>query len=805
MLIRNYYRTAVRHIARSRLHAMLNVVGLSVGIAFTLLIAAFGYGEWQVNRGLYHADRQYILTSQWKDPNMGYPVATLGPLAKALKENYPTLVANYYRFDGITSNVTSGDKHFREDIQLGDSTLLSMYGFPMLYGDARTALDAPFTTVITADQAIKYFGRTDVVGQSLTIGNFSGGKQDFRITGVMKNPARNSVTWLIGDYPGKIFIPTANLSFFGRNMDWTNVSICSYVELQKGVSPEALKGPITQLIRTNANPNIGANLQVVMVPLSSYYLDGNGGAVRKMFYTLSLIAIFILLMAVINFVNLSVSRSASRMKEIGIRKVLGGLRRQLIGQFLVESVLLSIIATAFALVFYRLFAPIFAGILGKEIPALFTLPAIAWILLPVFAILVGGLSGLYPAFILSSMPSVDSLKGRRGAFKENILLRRGLVGFQFATATVVFVSAIVISQQISLFFSDQLGYNKEYIVSAQLPRDWSAQGVQRMETVRREFANLPAVREASLSYEIPDGNNGGSMGIYRSGGDSSRALVSQLLICDEQYADTYQIPMVAGAFFNKRGESNGQDSSRVVINETEARALGWQHPADAVRQQVKLTGTQARIYTVSGVVKDFHFGAMGQPIDSYTFVYVDLFTSYRYMSFKLKPGHIGTELGELQREWSSLLPGVPFEYRFMDETLADLYQSELQLKKAATTATVLALTIALLGVIGLVSSSVQKRTKEIAIRKVVGASVAAILRLFLVEYLPLLVLAGLIASPVAWWILQRWLDDYATRITITGWPFGLALGGLAVLMALLIVLQTTKAALANPVKSLKTE
>lgn len=800
MLIRNYYRTAVRQIGRSRFHSFLTIIGLSIGIAFFLLIAAFGWSEWRVNRDLNHADRQYLLQSNWKDPNMGAPITTLGPLARALKENYPSLVANYYRWDGIDCTVSSGDRSFKEGVQLGDSTMLDMYGFRLLQGDISTALQDPFTVVITASRAIKYFGRTDVVGRDLTIENFAGGKQSFRITSVMADPARNSVTWLFGDVDNRMFIPDANLPFFGRNMDWPNPYIVSYIELQKGVRPEDLAGPISHLIKVNAAPNIYANLHVELQPLTSYYLGG----VRKMLFTLFYIAAFILLMAVINFVNLAISRSASRMKEIGVRKVLGGLRQQLIGQFLTESVLLALLATGLALALYVGFVPLFSSMLGKEVPSLTALPAVIWISVPVFAVGLGVLAGLYPAFVLASMPSVDSLKGRSGSVREHTLLRKGLVSVQFAIAMIALVGAVIISQQIRLFFSDHLGYNKEYIISASLPRDWSPKGLQHMETVRAAFAGMPEVKSAALSYEIPDGNYGSSFGIYQEGGDSTRPVVAQRYVADEHFAATYQIPLAAGVFFNAADEGNRNDTLRVVINETAEHALGWAQAGAAVGQRVRLFGLP-QVFTVAGVIKDFHFEGMGTAIAPEIFLHLDRAIAYRYISFKLQPGNMSTALGNLQKQWSRLLPGEPFEYKFMDETLATVYQDELRLQKAANAATALSLVIVLMGVIGLLSLSVQKRTKEIAIRKVIGASVPGIVRLFLQEYLPLLLAAGLIASPFAYWMLQRWLDDYATRITITALPFALALGGLVVLMVILIVAQTTKAALSNPVNSLKAE
>jgi len=800
MLIRNYYSSAVRHITRDRFFAGLNIIGLSIGIAFFLLIGAFAWSEWRVNRDLRHADRQYFLESVWRDPNMGPSITTLGPLAPALKANYPSLVANYFRWDGIDCNVTIDDRHFRESVGVADSTMLDMYGFRMVQGDPHTALNDPFTIVITASKALKYFGRTDVVGRSLIVANNAGAQHPFRITGVMEDPPSNSVTHLLDAADNRIFIPVISQPFFGRSMAiWQNIYIPSYIELQPGVRPEQLAEPIRHLIKVNT-PQFAADLKVEPRLLSNYYMFG----ARKMVTTLFYVAAFILLMAVINFVNISVGRSAARMKEIGVRKVLGGIRRQLIGQFLAESILLVLLATGFALLLYAVCIRLFSGMLGKDLPSLTALPATIWIFLPAFVLLLGAVSGLYPAFVLSSMPSVDSLKGRSGSVSEHTLLRKGLVGFQFGVAIIALVGAFIIAQQVRLFFSSQLGYNKEYVISARVPRDFSLKGVEHMEDVRSAFAAMPDIKDATVSYERPDGNNGNNQRMFREGGDSTHAVVAEQFVADEHFASVYQIPMAAGEFFNSTRMYNNDDSMRMVINETAARALGWKQPAQAVGQRFRFTAFQ-QYFTIAGVVKDFHFDAMGAPIIPAVFTHIGLANSYRFLSFKLRPGNIPNELADLQKQWSKLLPGSPFEYQFMDETLSTIYSAELRLQKAANTATALSLVIVIIGVVGLLSLSVQRRTKEIAIRKVIGASVPGIIRLFLREYLPLLLAAGIVSSPLAWWMLQNWLDNYATRITVTVIPFAVALGSLVVLMVLLIIGQTTKAALANPVKALRSE
>ncbi|MBS1602226.1 MAG: ABC transporter permease [Bacteroidetes bacterium] len=800
-MFRHYYRIAIRHILRGGLYSFLNILCLSLGILIALLIGGYCWSEWRVNRDFTHADRQYILMSDWKDPNLGYPLATLGPLALALKENYPGLVANYYRQDGVTSAVSYGDKHFREGLQIGDSTMLTMYGFRLLYGNARTALDHPFTVVITADRALKYFGRTDVVGKDLTIESFSGGKKDFRITGVMADPPRNSVTRLADGFPNHVFVGASNLPFFGRNMDWQNLFIAGFVELREGVTPESLAPAIDHLVKSNASPFIYSNLRVRVVPLTRFYLSG--GIVR-MFYTLVAIGVLILLMAMVNFVNLSIGQSASRLREIGVRKVLGSLRRQVTVQFLAESVLLSLIATVFALIGYAVFSPAVSGILGKSLPALTRLPVPAWPAIVLFALACGWLAGVYPAHRLSAIGSVEVLKGRPAVGDRHGYLRKGLVAFQLCIAAIAMIGAIIVAGQIRLFFSDSLGYDKEAVVAAQLPRDWTKTGVQKMESLRARMVMVPGVRQVSLSYEIPNGMNGGNLGMYKEGGDSTRAVTGQALVTDEHYADTYGLRMAAGSYFHSPGESAAADSFKVVINETAVRSLGWKQPGEAVGRRIRLF-RNPNAYTVAGVVRDFHFDAMNQGIQPELFLPVSSFITYRYFSFKLAPGNPGRTMAALRKEWSSLMPGAAFEYKFMDEYLQDVYVNELRLKKAASAATVLAMIIVLLGVVGLLSQSVQKRTKEIAIRKVIGASVPGIIRLFLREYLPLLLVAGLVATPVAWWVMDRWLSDYATRIEITVWPFVMTMVGLGVVMVLLIVARTLGAALANPVKSLKSE
>jgi putative ABC transport system permease protein len=801
-MLKNYFKIAWRNIIKHPFYATVNMVGLFAGITFSFLIGAYVWGELQVNQQLKNANRQYFLKSVWKNPNIGNDITTFGPLAKRLKEDYPSIVSNFYRWDGISSVVSKGDKHLRESIQLGDSTLLSMYGFELLHGNANTALVQPFSVVITKDIAIKYFGKTDVVNQTLNIQSFTGANRDFTITGVLKEVADNSVTHLNAANLNAFFIPTNTYAFFGR-MDfdtWNNIYIPSYIELQPGTSIASLNNAIKKLIHNNTAANFRENIQIEVVPITDYYLQQGNGVIKRMLYVLSFVGLFILLMVVVNFINIAISSSGYRMKEIGLRKVLGGLQKHVIFQFLTESFILVLFATVLALAVYPLAAPAFSSIVGKTIPTLSSFPLYFMFIPLAFVLIVGLLVGVYPAFVLSSINTVSSLKGKLHTVKENIVLRKSLVGFQFVIALVVLISAAIVTQQVSHFFSQSLGYNKELIVASQVPRDWSPTGVRKMETIRDEFARMPEVSSVSLSFEIPNGNNGGSPPVYKLGTDSTKAIPLQALITDENYLNTYQIKLKHGEFFDNRK----LDSGKVVLNEKAVAALGYKDALTAIGQQIRILGDQT-VFTIKGITNDFHFGSMQQGVQPIIFFNVTTSVVHRYLSFKLKPDNINTSIEAIQKKWTSLMPGSSFEYTFMDDTLKKLYATELQLKKASYIATCLSLMIVLLGILGLVTLSLQKRTKEIGIRKVLGASVSNIVLLFIKDFAMLILVAALLACPLSYWLMNNWLQNYASHVTISAFPFTFAVGCLGLFTFLLIVMRTAKSANTNPIKSLRTE
>lgn len=800
-MLKNYFKIAWRNLLKRRFYALVTIVGLAVGMTFTFLMMSYIRGELGVNADLRNAKNQYIIRSKWTDPNMGLDLTTLGPLGKALKTDYPNLVANYYRYDAITVAVSHGDKHFREDVQTGDSTLPAMYGFPLLHGNAQTALNTPNSVVITEKKAMKYFGRTDVVGESLTLHNFMGGKQEYQITAVMKNPPFNSVTHLLTTET-EIFFPFSSLEGRkGSEDNWNFAIMVTYIELKDGVTPADLAKPIARELATHAPEAIKANLKVYLTPLGEYYREANNGVVNKMMLTLSGITVFILLMAIVNFVNISIGSSSSRLKEIGVRKVLGSLKRQLIGQFLAESILLSLLAMVLSLGMYELLRPFFSDILGKEVASLWSLIPYALVVPILIALLVGMVAGLYPALVLSRIPSVESMKGKLKSVRDNILFRRSLIAVQFVIALFVFAGAGIVARQVDYFFNKNLGYNKESLVTLGVPRDWTPAGEAKMEQVRDGLAGLKEIKDISLSYEIPNGNGGGSS-FYKPGQDSTEAVQATLLRTDVAYAKTYDVKLLAGEFLQPPNTAYQPD--RIVMNETAVKSLGYAGAREALGQQVRVHGYPKPL-TIVGVAQDFHFGSMHQAIKPLVFADVRGTNFYRYLSIRLNPGNMGSSIAAIQQKWHELMPDAPFEYVFIDETLQKLYQSEIQLKKASRVATFLSVIIVFLGILGMVSLNVTRRTREVGIRKVLGATSLHVVMLFLKEFLAILAAAILIAFPLAILLGNRWLKTYAYRAEIDWEVFA----GIAMLFGMMITalvcVQTYKAAITDPVKSLKSD
>jgi len=802
-MLKSYFKVAWRNLWKHTFHSLINIIGLAIGLIFVLLIYAYIWQEKAVNADLKNINNQYMIGSEYKKPGYGIPLTTIGALPKALKEEYPHLVADYYRFDGINCIISKDEKVFEESGALGDSTLLTMYGFDLIEGDPVKALEEPFSVVITEEVAIKYFGTNSVLNNLLTIRNFSGEKHDFKITGVLKSRAENSIINLNAGIQNSVFLPLSNAAYFGRSIEnWNNVYIASFIELQSGVSPEMLKDPINQLLRKHADPQLAANLVPVLKPLKTYHLDDNGGALRKMLWTLSLIAAFILLMAIINFINITISKATGRLKEIGVRKLMGSKKSQLIFQLGVESLILVLIAGLFSLFLYPLLAPLFSIVLGKQLLSFTDLPFMFFLYYMLGILVIGILAGIYPALRLTNVKIIYSIKGRFLG-NEKTLVRKMLLGFQFIVAMVVLISAVIISKQVSMFFGKDIGYDKDYLITAQVPRDWTESGLNHMESIRSSLSSIPAIENITISYDVPGAPGSGTQNIFTESNKTRNGITVQTIMSDEYYSDTYGIPLLAGDFFSKtKGSTNG--IQKVVITSKAAKALGFNSPESAVGESISMNDG-AYTAVVAGIAEDFYFNSMHGEMMPIIWLNVRLSNQYRYFTIRLKPGSISSSLGAIETKWKELMPDAPFEYKFLDSTLEKIYQTELQLKRASALATVLAAFIVFLGIIGLVSLSIQQRVKEIGIRKVLGASVSKIISLFLNDFIAVFLVAVLIACPLAYVMMNKWLANYYLKTDLHILFFIGPIGLLGIMAALLIGFQSVKAALANPVNSLRDE
>ncbi|SFN87612.1 putative ABC transport system permease protein [Chitinophaga sp. YR627] len=799
-MISTYITIALRHLAKRKLFSFINIAGLAIGITFSLLITVYIWEEKQVNRDLNNLPQQYFMQSAWKADNMYMPLITPVMLAKGLHDQYPSLVADYYRTFPCSANATYKDRHFRVGLQPGDTTIVSNFGLTMLYGDPNRAFRDNNSVVITEETAMKFFGKANALDEVLTIDTRQDGKKNYTVTGILKRETRENSVTTINGFKNDIFMPMQSVDYFlgkDADKDWNNVSMASYIQLKPGVTAAQLDGPIRKLIAMNCNQQLKDNMSIQLVGLDTFYLDTNNGLVRKMIYILAIIAAFVLLMAVINYVNISVGTSTYRLKEIGLRKVFGGRRQQLVAQFLAESIVLTGISAFLSIAFYELLRPVFGQILNKTLPHVWSFSGMMVLFYLVLVLAVGLIAGIYPAFVLTANNLLKVLKGKISVGKGELVFRKASLVLQFSIAILVFVCTLYISRQINYFFNRDLGYNKEQLlVISSVPRQWDSAGLKRLELLRDEVMQKTGVISATISYEVPDGMNGGSVPFLPEGAASDAAVNLERLITDGNYATTFGLKLVAGRFFTDHDSQ--QD---VVINETAVKAL---HLTQGVGQEVRIAGNDTRL-TVRGIVKDFHFFNMGQKIAPMIFFTQQAIPTYRFLSIKLRTADIRKSIAGIESTFKSRYNDSPFDYFFMDEKFQAMYFSETRLKKAADVATGLNFVIILLGAAGVVAFSLTRRAKEVGVRKVLGANTRSIIYLFLKEYTTVIIMANFIAWPLAYFLASKWLDGYAYRTSMSVTPFIVAGGITFSLTYILIALQSFRTANANPTGLLRHE
>lgn len=801
-MLRNHFIIAIRHLTRHKLFSSINILCLSIGITFTMLIGAYVINEKNVNANIKDVNNQYIIKSKWKQENLGLDITTLAPLAKAMKENYPTLVDGYYRYNPVTNVVSAGNNHFKEDISIGDTSFVSMYGFKLLYGNPNKAFKDNNSAVITETLAQKLFGKKDALNKIITITNTTGNTQDYLVSAVLQTLPANSVTNIISGDGYNVFLPSEGNHYFqlsDQMESWANIYIVCMIKLKPGILPADLVKPFEQMINNRASTNIKGNLKVELAPVKDYYLQNNNGAVQKMITTLSFIAGFILLMAIINFININIGTSSYRLKEIGLRKVFGSAKKQLVIQYITESLVLTFAAAFLSLFLYELLLPLFNQVMNTSLTSFWRFDCTKILFLLVLVMAVGILSGIYPAFVLSSSNTINAIKGKMSFAKSGLVLRKTLLVIQFTLAIVVFINALNISRQVSYFFTKDLGYSKDQVlVVSAIPKQWDSAGVLRMETIRNEFIQTPSVKTATLSFEVPDRKPPNSYDLLAESSATNQPINVPSMAADENYASTFQLSMKEGVFFNTKG---GYTPAQLVLNEAAVKALGLSSP---IGKKIKIPSAGATL-TVVGIVKDYNYSSLQERVGPVAFVQVKDVKGYRYLSVKIATTDISKSIAMLKSKWQAMSPNSPFEYFFMDEKFQSLYQAELQLQKAARIATWLTLIIVFMGIFGVVAFTLTKRTKEIAMRKVLGADAKNIIILFISDYAILILIANLIAWPLAFSITNKWLENYACRIE-QSWSTFVFVGAITFIAAfILITVQCYKTALANPVKSLRTE
>lgn len=804
-MLKNYLTIAVRHLLRNRLFAFIMICCLATGLTFSLIIGLYIQQQSGVNGKIRDLSNQYMIRSKWKVKGLGMDITTMAPLAKTMKDEYPDLVEGYYRYNPVGTVISAGDnnnvRYFKENVAICDTTLVTVYGFPVLYGDQANAFPTINSAVITESMAMKWFGGKDVVGRGIGMQTtVAGDFQRYTISAVLKDIPDNSVTSLLGNRYN-VFVPTiGNRNYAGGDpsTNWSGAYEIGLLELKPGVKPTDLAAPFRRVLAKYTREPFTSNLEVQLAPVKDYYLKENNGAVQRMVMTLSIIAGFILLMAIINFINITIGTSVDRLKEIGLRKVFGSVRRQLVLQFMIEAWLLTLLAAVISVGLYQLLIPVFDQVLNTRlvsVPGL-SLGDIALLLSGVAV--VGLLAGLYPAFVLSGQAVVHSVKGKLDAAKGGQGLRKILLVVQLSLAICIFISTLNVSRQVAYIFSTDLGYDKEQLlVIDAFPKQWDSVGVVRMEGIKNGLLQLPEVRTASLSFEVPDRTPPATFAVMSLPGAGNRQLPLEAIMADEDYARTFGLKVIEGSFFS---DAASYKPGQVVVTESAARILGLA-PGKAVGAILQRPAGFGQV-RVAGVVKDFHYSGLQQAIAPLIFVHVKDLLSYRYLTLKLRSPDISRAVDRVKAKWRELSPHAPFEFSFMDDRFEALYRSDLQLQKAAGIATGLNLAIVFLGIIGIVAFTIARRNREMAVRKVLGAGLADVIGQFLRDYVGLIIIANLIAWPLAYIITNKWLENYAYRITQNIVPYVSVAAIIFISAFALITLQCWKTAAANPMRSL---
>jgi putative ABC transport system permease protein len=808
-MIKNYIKTAFRSLLKNKGFTAINILGLALGLATCMLIVFYVFDELSYDKYNVNIGRIYRVNSDIKfGGNENSYAVSPAPVAAALINDFPE-IEQVVRFrDKGGAKVKKGSLSIQEDRMIyADPSVFSVFTLPMIDGDRVNALKEPHTIVITERVAKKYFNSTHVVGKVLTFNDTA----QYKITGVITNIPKQS------HFNFDFFIAMPGLAESREDM-WFNNNFSTYILLKPGANAGKLNAKLTAFMHQHAGPQLQSILHLTfdsfeqggnyfrlnLTPLKDIHLksnreaemDANGNI--QYVYIFSAIALFILLIACVNFMNLSTARSSNRAREVGVRKVLGSPRKYLIAQFLTESIILTLAGAIIAVFAAWLMLPLFNQLSGKELTVT---PQIVLRLLPLlllFVVIIGCLAGSYPAIFLSGFQPIQVLKGKLATGFKGGGLRSFLVVFQFAISIFLIIGTMVIYNQLKFIQSKDLGYNRNHVLVVQ--NVWSLGN--QAKTFKQEIKQLSGVQDASLTGALPTGGYGNSSSLFKSPvPDQKNAILPQVWTVDEDYIPTLGMKIMLGRNFSNKLPT---DSSAIIINESAAKMLAFSNPIDQklykpIDQQLK----SLKAYHIIGVVKDFNFKSLRDNITPMVLMFNE---DRGALSIHFTSANIPSLIAQVKNKWTALSPNQQFDYSFMDKEFDAIYRTEQRIGTIFIAFTSLAIIIACLGLFGLAAYATEQRTKEIGIRKVLGASISTIVGMLSKDFIKLVLIAIIIASPLAWLAMQKWfLQGFAYRQNISWWILAIAGLGAIAIAFVTVSFQAVKAALTNPVKSLKSE
>lgn len=805
-MLKNYFKIAWRNLLKKKVYSIINIVGLGIGMTCCVLIFMFVQDELSYDQYHVNKDRIYRVIDgesiEGQNPDYSsFWVWGNAPVGPALQLDFPE-IEKVVQFSGRADILfTVGDVTQQEDgILFMDSTVFDVFSWDLIEGNPKTALVAPYSVVLTESAAKKYFGDQPALGKTMkgsdVAGRANGG--DYTVTGVVEDLPSNSHF--------KFEVLLSRITNIQSRPDvfesWGYVDTYTYFLVNDQFDRAAFEAKLPDFVKRRAGDANGENYAVAIESLNDVYLHsvaerqpGELGSLSNI-YVFSVIGLFILSIAIINFMNLSTARSLERAKEVGIRKSIGADRKSLIYQFLGESLIIVLLSAAVAVVLMAIALPLMNDLTGK----IFALQSVInWQTLPFIIsliILVGLLAGSYPALVLSSFRPVAILKGINKSDQKGVNLRKGLVVFQFSLSIALIAGTIIVYNQMNLLLNKDMGFDKEQMVIADFNYDGSVTNVS--SSLKSELESKSDILSVAFSRSVP-GSHFPNAGTNIEGSDGEMINKGQPIFeVGIDFIDHFGLELAAGRSYSRDYPSDS--TSAMVLNESAARQYGYSNPEEIIGKKFDQWG---RSGTVIGVVKDFNYTSLHQAVEPLTLPFA-AFAS-RYMSVKVKTENLPQTLAEIESVWKELVPQRPFIYSFLDEDFNAQYESDFRFRKIFTTFSVLAIFIACLGLLGLATYTAEQRTKEIGVRKVLGANTGSIVALLSKDFIKLVLVAIVIATPVAWYGMNKWLEGFAYQSQVHWWVFLIA-GILAVVVALVTIsFQSIKAASMNPVKSLKSE